>query len=544
MNRNHEAGHVREAMTRPSRRRTAPWGIWALAVLGGLPPVLLTLGCDTSCRATLTCPWDVPSGGEEGGGGSGAPLCPDDPKDGPVDESCGVWVSASLGDDAGEGTQAAPVRTIAAAIALASKASFRIYACGEVYSEPVGLPSGTSLFGGFDCHDGWSYAGTAKRVTLQSGVPGVVPLTLLPGDAASLVRDVSVIAADAAAPGGSSIAVLALPDSKADLQRADVTAGDGADGQDGEDGNHNAPPAPSGLPGKPGVAACVMNPAPGGEAVLLACPDGTTSIGGEGGDAGELAANGGGAGVPIPAANPQGLGLGGHGEDLAQGTSCTPGIGGAPGAEGQNGPGAASAGRLTSNGYLGTAGSDGKPGAPGQGGGGGGASAGKATCGAAPHGGASGGSGGTGGCGGRAGKGGQPGGSSIGMASLGSRLTVNQIRIVTGKGGRGGQGGAGQPGGQGGLPAPGGAGINAQDPMKPGCGGGIGGYGANGGHGGGGHGGHSSAMAATKDTLPIYGVSYDFSLGQPGAGGLGGDPASIEQQGDQGVGTWLFVLEP
>src|SRR6185369_9305210 len=35
----------------------------------------------------------------------GAPSCPDDPANGPVDESCGIWLSASLGDDKNPGTQ-------------------------------------------------------------------------------------------------------------------------------------------------------------------------------------------------------------------------------------------------------------------------------------------------------------------------------------------------------------------------------------------------------------------------------------------------------
>src|SRR5689334_6231941 len=44
------------------------------------------LGCDRSCAYSLLCEETDPS-------------CPEDPADGPVADECGVWVTASWGND-------------------------------------------------------------------------------------------------------------------------------------------------------------------------------------------------------------------------------------------------------------------------------------------------------------------------------------------------------------------------------------------------------------------------------------------------------------
>ncbi len=352
------------------------------------------VGCDNSCYSDLTCPrshLDLDGGAGTGGtGGSTEIPCPDDPIDGPVAEGCGVWVSASLGNDANPGTQAQPVKTIGAAVGLAVTGPRRVYACNEVYEEAVALPAGVSLFGGFECAANWAFVGKGAAAKIAPPLPGVA-LRLEQGDGLSLVRDVDVTARDATAPGDSSIAVFALPGAMADIRRAYVTAGNGARGKDGEDAKNNGTPAKKGIDGLDGVDACAIGF--GGPAVFLQC-DGGSSMGGEGGKGGDQFANAGADGIVAPAPNPQGFGLGGFGEAVLP---CTGGLSGAQGADGAEGHGSISKGHLTPQGYVGAAGEDGQPGWPGQGGGGGGASRGKATCGGAPHFGPGGGSGGSGG---------------------------------------------------------------------------------------------------------------------------------------------------
>lgn len=336
------------------------------------------------------------------------------------------------------------MKTLEQAIKLALVGSKHIYACGESYVEPVRLPAGVSLFGGFDCENGWKYVGLARRAKITPG-PGSVALVFLEGEGKSLAGDLEVRSADAEGAGESSIAALVQDAATGSLVRTDLHAGNGADGADGENGGH-AGGAKDGLPGVNGTDACTSNPGLGGSAIELNCGDGTMSVSGPGGDGGEMVATNGGDGLPMPEPNPASFGLGGKGEAVAP--KCTGGTNGDQGEPGADGvPATAAEGRITKEGaVIGRDGGDGEPGRPGQGGGGGGASFGNAlVCGAAPHGGAGGGSGGTGGCGGRGGRGGQAGGSSLGLVVRGPNFTFADIRITVGKGGRGGNGASPNP---------------------------------------------------------------------------------------------------
>ena len=503
-----------------------------LLLLGGsVALALASSGCGSfyGCDATATCdPEEVED------------LCPEDPAEGEVRSSCGVWVSASSGDDNHPGTPERPVKTLARGIELAHEGPGRVYACGEVYAEAVKLPDGIGLFGGFDCQDlrAWQYiGGEQKRAEIQA--PVAVGALLLPESAReSWIGDVKVVAPGAEEPGGSSIAVLALPGSRARLRRTEVVAGHGADGANGADGSADGQPAPKGVTGHDGSDACTLDVGAGGVAVTTAC-DGTDSSSGEGGDANGVAANDGLAGAPAPDFDSSEYGAGGHGEDLEKGSACTSGNGGAHGRDGDNGLGGKSDGQLTVQGYFGAAGGDGQAGVPGQGGGGGGASLG--VCGAGPKGGAGGGSGGSGGCGGTGGKGGQAGGSSIGFALLSGEIYTEDVRITTGNGGRGGNGGFGQAGGQGGLPGYGG--LSAPGGAQGGCAGGVGGLGGYGGWGGGGHGGHSIGFATVPGANLQQGEAISF-LGKAGPGGLGGFPGTSAGDGYAGKATPSLVLDP
>ncbi len=526
---------------RKARRRMAMKGSRVARRWAGLAGVLLgtgaalgSLGCTYTCEDTFTC---LPL----------EPPCPEDPAEavgGRVPARCGLWVSASLGDDGNDGSQEAPLATLGEAAARASTGPRRVYACAEGFNEAITWPAGVSLHGGFFCTDlDWQYGG-GHEPTIVTAPADEIPLTL--GGSVhpepSMLTDLKVIAEAAKKPGGSSIAVLALSDARAEIRRSKLESGNGADGADGDDGDHFGNPAKDGLHGNNGAAACTGAIGIGGEMVALAC-DEDASFGGQGGHGGELAANAGDDGEVAPAPNPQGFGLGGHGEDLAAGLFCTSGLGGAAGKDGDPGLGGAWPAQLTAAGYVGAWGADGKPGRAGQGGGGGGASAGNAACGAVVHGGAGGGSGGAGGCGGKGGRGGQPGGASIGLAMLTDAIVMMNVDIFAGNGGDGGRGGVPQQGGQGGLPGIGGAGLQAAGGPNPGCVGGGGGYGGDGGHAGGGLGGASLAIAYVGAQAPST-ASVGLHNGQAGKGGAGSDASLSSARGQDGKTGKMEALLP
>ncbi len=157
--------------------------------------------------------------------------------------------------------------------------------------------------------------------------------------------------------------------------------------------------------------------------------------------------------------------------------------------------------------------------------------------------GGAGGTGGTGGCGGKPGVSGISGGSSIAIATIGGKVTMNSNHIVLGKAGNGANGDSGAKGGPGSDGSTGAAGqIGVADTWgnipKAGSGGkgGNGGNGGAGGTGAGGHGGNAIGLATSnnanvpgKDTL-----TYDATpavVGQPGTSpnpALNGLPGKIE----------------
>lgn len=457
----------------------------------GTAPVIC--GCLDDCDQTASC--DPP------------PECAPDA----ATPDCGIWVSATLGDDSNPGTQDQPVRTLQHGVDLAGPIG-RVYACAETYPDAVTIPSGVSLHGGWACQQAW--APSIQRATIRTG-RGVIPLRMVAGDGESLVTDLVARAEDATVPGGSSIAALADVGAEVELLRVELVAGDGSAGENGAHGG--VQPATAGASGQGGVDACSSGM--GGLSPVTTCDDGP-SAGGIGGDGAEAFAQDGGTGSPD-----LGAGLGGLGE--ASSPNCTAGSDGNDGTSGSDGAGALAGGSLTAAGYIGVAGQPGTAGTRAQGGGGGGASYGNAGCGLLPHGGAGGGSGGAGGCGGKPGQGGGGGGASIALVSRSSGVRLRDSRLVAGNGGAGGVGGTGQVGGLGGLPGLGGAQYNGPPPVHSGCPGGFGGAGGNGGHGGGGAGGPSAAIAHGFGTAPAQdGVELVIGLG--GAGGLGGVPGTGE----------------
>jgi hypothetical protein len=494
-----------------------------LVVLSGTVVVACSSPED-DCANTKSC--DSGSGPGSGGGGNGpADECAPGPGTTEIPENCkGFFLSAS-GSDAGEGTKDAPLQTFARALdlAVASTEVKRIYVCAGEFNEAVTVAAGIEIYGGLDCDDDWKYVGDTKK-TIIAPPAGMVPLTLQSGEGKTVIADIEARAADAMAPGGSSIAAI-IDGVTASLVRSVFQAGAGVDGDKGATPTESIgpdDPTHADIRGNNGMKACMngTNDTPGAEAKMnMLCP---TASGGAGG-VGKVDSGGkGGDGLPVPDSNPEGYGLGGAGAMVG---NCKVGEAGGFGTNGASGAGAQELGTLSSSGIAGASGVDGSPGTPGQGGGGGGGAKGKTT--APMCSGGSGGGGGAGGCGGAGGKGGQAGGSSIGIVSVNATLSFTDITLRTGVGGKGGEGGDGQDGGIGGIGGTGGLGAGAGSGTFPACNGGAGGVGGFGGKGGGGRGGHSIAIAYTGDTPP----DATFETGTSGEGGSGADEAGNGQPG-------------
>ena len=213
-------------------RMRATWvGLFATGF--GLAGTLTASGCifvyyEDDCELAYDCPTAGTGGmsssstsGTGGTGGTPASCIPSESKD-PVADSCGVFVSSSLGLDgleADRGTQAKPFKSISAALTKAGAA--RVYACAESFTEAVTISAAVELYGGLDCKS-WKYVGAAKKTTLTAKA-GDVPLELA-GDAT--IEDFAIAAADATVDGGSSIAVIATQVT-ASFARCDLAAGAG-----------------------------------------------------------------------------------------------------------------------------------------------------------------------------------------------------------------------------------------------------------------------------------------------------------------------------
>lgn len=473
------------------------------------------------CAKTRTCGGaTTQSSSSSSSTGGPLPACIPGPDQTQVGADCGIFV-ATTGDDGAEGTQAAPVKTLAQAIQLASsKGAKAIYACTGAYAESIELPGGVSLFGGLDCMAGWTYKDAMTRSSL-TGDANKIPLKIT-GAGTVNIGNFDVTAVDATDAGGSSVAAL-VDGTAVSWTAVRLVAGaamNGADGTTPDPVGATDPMDPT-IVGNVGVVACSMGATDNPGGMEKANPTCNTAIGGAGGtglvDTGSAGADG----QPLPNPNPApgNWGLGGTG---AGNLPCQAGQGGLIGTDGAAGTGATGLGTLSAAGFVGAAGADGTPGTPGQGGGGGGGAKGKAGCA-----GASGGGGGAGGCGGPGGLGGKGGGSSIALISLNASMTFKGVDLSTKAGGNGGNGGDGQNGSFGGYGGVGG--LGTMGTLK-GCTGGDGGAGGFGGKGGGGAGGHSIGIAFSG-TAPVL----DGATVQKGAAGTGGTGMDAAGNGAAGV---------
>jgi hypothetical protein len=521
----------------------------ALALLLVMSPACST---DPNCSDTATCP--APGGSDAGadagtdasvtgdaggsadgdvwGGGDGpdgslpsdgspeaAPPCDKDaaPADAAclIDDQYGVFVSPKGDDAAGQGTKAAPYKTLAKAIADAKAKTKRVYACDDGTGYPESITIGTSLdgtvaYGGFAC-GAWTYSATAKAVVKPASGTALKVSALTTG----LKFDgFEFDSPDATTAGGSSIAVIVDSAQNVAFNNVKVVAGKGGagvagvDGAKGDDGLSVDPQQQGGL-----NASCSALSRPGGTwPTQSACG----SLGGPGGD-GKRESDGtaGSAGNPRTNVTPAGADNGGP----------NGGQGGTIGSVGNAGsPGTASiaTGAFSATGHVpATGGANGKDGYPGQGGGGGASNA--------PFGtgcfGASGGAGGMGGCGGKPGTGGASGGASVALLSWQSGVTLTGCTLISAAGGAGGKGGNGGAGGKGQDGAAGGQGITAPTAIGAGGKGGKGGNGGAGGPGAGGNGGPSYALVY-NGTEPVQ-TTTTLSAGLGGAKGAGGTAGAV-----------------
>jgi hypothetical protein len=188
----------RSSLSRPS-----------LSLSSLLSPLLLTtlLACGSYAATTPTGGGGSGAGsqGASGGGGDGATGGGGSGNGGAGGGECGTQgnpcpgVYVRPGAQGGDGSQASPVGTLAAAIPLANPAT-PIYVCATegALDEAVELTSPVTIVGGVDC-DTWT--ATASQTEWTSPV-GTTPLVVRQAASGFVVEGFAITASDAVAPGG------------------------------------------------------------------------------------------------------------------------------------------------------------------------------------------------------------------------------------------------------------------------------------------------------------------------------------------------------
>lgn len=483
-----------------------------------------------------------------------APSHPDVPDVAALDSNCdgidgeeGAMTFVSpLGSDQGQGTRAAPYRTISRALERMAPSRRTLAIAAGVYAESISLPSRVGLYGGYDPLT-WSRSlspGAARselratQLHLGQGVIAVRAENIPTSDPAT-IQGLDLFADTTSAPRGSSAyGVRAMFAPGLHLEHLSVVAGPGAEGLDGDDGD----PGETGGSGADGSSGTSGRHAGGGGLRVCTNDLGVPVVlvgyaGGRGGahDFACADAEDGDDGSGDPASPVSCHGEGGDSGDCGDYTPD-------PGTDGDRcaltstalndtivaGLDATSSGAPAPYGAwvpsLARSGLRGKNGLGGGGGGGGGGDVADTSC-SGSDGGGGGGGGGSGGCGGYGGGGGQSGGGSFAVYAHDSAISFSGVTLTAGAGGRGGAGGSGGDGGLGGGGGDGGAGN--------GCGGrggdgGPGQRGAPGGPGGAGAGGPSIALfACSLGAAPVMPSSVEATLipGLPGQAGGGIAPA-------------------
>jgi hypothetical protein len=149
------------------------------------------------------------------------------------DPSNAIFVDANTGSDNNPGTMSQPLRTIQMSISAAqSAARARLIVSLGTYNEIIFIPSGISLYGGYDRANDWSYS--PQNTTT---IDGTVSFEDVSGE--THFEGFSVMALPAAIDGGSSYAVQ-IVDSPGPVfvQYNTLVSGHGANGTDGLSGTN------------------------------------------------------------------------------------------------------------------------------------------------------------------------------------------------------------------------------------------------------------------------------------------------------------------
>gem|GEM_PF-998509 len=449
------------------------------------------------------------------------------------------------------GTFDQPLDSIQDAIEKAAASNYRknvLVATGDYY-EQVELIQGVNLYGGYEEHAvgptspiGWKHdtglktrifgyqVGVAARNINSTTNVSRFEIKALPKQ----VVDVSTYGMHIVNSTGLIVSdCIIRADNGLKGRNGESVGTDGADGGDGEPGGNGCESDSS-----PGRGECSM-PTPGTGGISTC-----QSMGGDGGtpckSSGIWCAGQGGYNAENSASP---FGLGGAGLDGAAGED---GVAGYAVIKGQNGQGGSNEGSLIGNFWYPSSASKGWDGIDGGGGGGGagGGAAGVDALGCEYYGGAGGG-GGAGGCGGTGGDGGSGGGSSFGVFVKSCNPLFRNTDLIAGDGGLGGNGRRGGAGGNGGSGGIGGSGDpSAPDPsLAASFGGGSGGdgkAGGSGGNGGGGAGGSSFGVFRVDGADP-YMIDCEITVGEPGAGGTGGDLNG--NAGEDGIAAEDYIFE-
>lgn len=456
-------------------------------------------------------------------------------------ERC-VFVSPT-GDDGSPGTRFAPMKTIWAAVQTAAENGVDVCLGRGEWSEQVTLPSGVSLYGGFDqSHPDFAFR---RSPGVQSIVRSFGTVIHVPNiDTDTHIAGVIIEASTPVTAGASTYGVLfGGGTGTLYVEHNQITVDAGQAGKKGDDGaSVGSTQATGGLTGGNGSEGAYLSGScssvgqgagapicsqPGGKGGNGGCNSGNGHPGSPGNDGAE-----GGAGGTAK-------GSCGSNGNKEHGKAGDPGAAGSFGGSGAGGM----TGTIAAGAFQPANGGDGGNGGIGKGGGGGGGGAGGyykfGSC--VVDSGGGGGSGGCGGTGGKGGKGGQGGGGSFGVFAVSGRVVVTNNQIRTGDGGKGGDGGAGTKGELGGNPGTGG---NGSDDGGSGGPGGKGGDGGAGGPGGGGGGGPSACLAHSGTTYSTFDISNSCQLGLPGEGGGGGsDPrGGLGNPGSKGKAGFTLQL--
>ena len=418
---------------------------------------------------------------------------------------------APTGSDSNAGTQAAPMKTFAAAVPKAAAQGKAVYAQAGAYPETLNMANGVGIFGGYTPTWGRSLSPATRLTGFASYDTTAATATTI--NVATTMQLLTLAPTQPTSSGADSYGLRGTNSPGLRLDRITIRVGSGVAGVSGSN-------AAAGLPGGDGSTSTdpLHNPAGGSSPV--------GNVGGNGGPGGNYLHTDhvtGYDGGPGAQSTPDIYGLMG-GPGGPGGSEDSVGGAGYFGDSGKflgDGAGGSAANQSPASGIWTTAnGGNGGHGSNGHGGGGGGGGGGEDCFCVNPDIGGHGGSGGGGGQGGGGGGGGSGGGAAIGILLYNSvGATVKNSSIVVGNGGAGGAGGGGAFGGAGGIGAPGSASFGSD--AGPGGRGGNGGFGGRGGDGGGGAGGPSidvvglASGALTKTTLQ-HGTG-----GAGGAGGLG-----------------------